>query len=58
MLSRRAQSMIDYVIIIGLVAATVGAMIGKFKWRTNWRLEQVKGEQAPRHSGVGSWGTK
>jgi len=58
MLSRRAAAIIDYVIILGVVAATVAAMLGKFRWYTNWRLEQVKAEQAPRYSGVGSWGTK
>lgn len=58
MLSRRAAAIIDYVVILGLVAATVAAMTGKFRWRINWRLEQVKTEQAPKHSGVGSWGVR
>lgn len=43
----RAQSILEYVIMIGLVAAAVMAMQTYFKRAVQSRLEEVKQEYAP-----------
>lgn len=48
-MNRKAQNIIEYVVLIGLVAAAVSAMIIYFRRAVNWRLEEVKQEMSPKH---------
>jgi len=44
----RAQSILEYVIVLGVVAAAVVAMQTYFKRAVNARLEEVKQENVPK----------
>jgi Flp pilus assembly pilin Flp len=46
-MSNRAQSILEYVIIISVVAAAIVAMQTYFKRAVNARLEEIKQEYVP-----------
>lgn len=47
-MKRNSQSIVEYAIIIGVVAAAVVAMQVYFKRAVNARLEEIKQEYAPK----------
>ncbi len=51
MMNKRAQNIIEYVVLLGIVAAAIGAMTTYFRRAINWRLEEIKQENAPKHAG-------
>lgn len=50
-ISKRAQSIIEYVVLIGIIAAAVTAMTVYFRRAVNWRLEEIKQENSPKYAG-------
>ena len=49
-MKNRAQSILEYVIIVSVVAAAIVAMQTYFKRAVNARLEEVKQEYVPKYT--------